>query len=283
MKAMSRLRATALSILLVGFARVTHAQTEVGAQLDLFSAYVWRGVSLTNKPVAEPDVYVSFPAGNASITVGGWANIDLGEYDDIDGDDISQSGGVGAFNLSEFDPYAEVSFPAGKATLTGGVVGYIYPNDEPGATSDGNTVELYAIAGFDVPLAPELAVYYDIDEVNGAYFEGAVAHSVPLNERLSLDLGALVGVNAGQDFDPESDDIPNFEDNGFTHLDFSAGLPLAAGAVSIIPVLHFQVGIDEATKFAGPNDPDSDVKLWGGVSIGWSNAVEEEEEAAEEE
>jgi hypothetical protein len=284
MTAANLLRATALGVLLAVPARVAQGQTEVGAQLDLFSSYVWRGLILTNKPVAQPDLWVSFPAGNASITVGGWANIDIGKYDDIEGDDISQSGGVGAFNLSEFDPYAEVSFPAGKATLTGGITGYIYPNDDPGATSDGNTWELYGKVGFDVPLAPELAVYYDIDKVNGAYFEGAVAHSVPLNERLALDLGALVGVDAGQDFDPDSDDIPNFEDNGFTHLDFSAGLPLTAGVFSITPVLHFQIGIDEATKFASPNDPDKDVKLWGGVSIGWSNAVEEEEtETAEEE
>ena len=58
------------------------AQAEIGAQLGLFSAYVWRGLSLTNKPVLEPDVWVSFPAGNASITVGGWSSIDLGRYDD---------------------------------------------------------------------------------------------------------------------------------------------------------------------------------------------------------
>ena len=37
-----------------------------------------------------PDVYVTFPAGNASVTVGGWANIDLGKYDDGN-DDISES------------------------------------------------------------------------------------------------------------------------------------------------------------------------------------------------
>ena len=100
---------------------------EVGADLGLFSSYVWRGLSLTNKPVAEPDLYVSFPAGKASVTVGGWANIDLGKYDDLD-HDISESGGLSAFNFAEFDPYAEIGFPVGKATLTGGVTAYIYPN-----------------------------------------------------------------------------------------------------------------------------------------------------------
>ena len=128
MKAANLLRATALGILLAAPARVAQAQTEVGAQLDLFSSYVWRGVTLTNKPVAQPDLWVSFPAGNASITVGGWANIDIGKYDDPE-NDISESGGLSAFNFAEFNPYAEVGFGTGKATLTGGIVGYIYPND----------------------------------------------------------------------------------------------------------------------------------------------------------
>ena len=38
----------------VGTARAD-AQTTVGADLSLFSSYVWRGLSLTNKPVAQPD------------------------------------------------------------------------------------------------------------------------------------------------------------------------------------------------------------------------------------
>ncbi|HET9038672.1 MAG TPA: TorF family putative porin, partial [Gemmatimonadales bacterium] len=83
------------------------AQT-VGADLGVFSSYVWRGLSLTNKPVAQPDIYVTFPAGNASITLGGWANIDLGKYDDPN-NDISESGGSSAFNFAEFDPWAEIS------------------------------------------------------------------------------------------------------------------------------------------------------------------------------
>jgi hypothetical protein len=287
MKFAMLLRATALGILLAARAPMAHAQTEVGAQLDLFSSYVWRGLSLTNKPVAQPDVWVSFPAGNASVTVGGWANIELGNYDDP-ADDISESGGLSAFNLAEFNPYAEVSFSTGKATLTGGIVGYIYPNDLDEATNDfaaldseSNTWEIYGRAGFDVPFAPEFSAYYDFDKVQGLYLEGAGSHSVPLGASHTLDLGALVGLNLGQGFDEDAESF-NFADDGLTHLDVSAGVPLTAGAFSITPVVHFQLSLDDATKVTSPTD-DSDVKLWGGVSIGWSNAVEEEEEAEAEE
>ena len=202
MKAVNLLRATALGILLAAHAPRVHAQTEIGAQLDLFSSYVWRGLTLTNKPVAQPDVWVSFPAGNASITLGSWANIDLGKYDDPD-DDISESGGLSAFNLAEYNPYAEVAFGTGKSTLTGGVVGYFYPNDltetsNGGLNSDLNTWEAYGKVGFDVPLAPEFSVYYDFDKIKGFYFEGAVSHSLPLGESHTLDLGGLVGFKSGQ-------------------------------------------------------------------------------------
>jgi hypothetical protein len=271
----------------LGGAVPLHAQATFGVDLDLFSSYVWRGLTLTNKPVAQPAAWVSFPAGNASVTVGGWASIDLGQYDDAS--DISESGGTSAFNLAEFDPYAEVSFSVGNATLTGGVTGYIYPNDDPGLTSDFNTVEIYGKAGLDVPLSPELSIYYDVDKIKGAYIEGNISHSLPASERVSVDLGATIGFNVGQHADLDDLGIPqadffNFAENGFTHLDLSAGLPFTAGVFSITPVIHFQINGDDLTKITSfdettglPNDKD--VKLWGGVSLSWSNDAGEEEEA----
>jgi hypothetical protein len=262
------------------------AQT-VGADLGLFSSYVWRGLSLTNKPVAEPDIYVTFPAGKASITLGGWANIDLGKYDDPN-NDISESGGESAFNFAEFDPWAEVSFPVGeKTTLTAGATAYIYPNNA-GFTSDANTVEIYGKAAFDVPLSPKLAVWYDVDKIKGAYFEGSVSHTLPASEKVSVVLGALAGFSAGQGV-PDAAALAggesfNFADDGFTHLDLSAGVPFSAGVFSFTPALHFVINGDDFTKFTSPTK-EKDVKLWGGVTISWSKsygAAAEEEEAAPE-
>jgi hypothetical protein len=262
------LGAAVLAVIASASPRPARAQATVGADLGLFSGYVWRGVSLTNRPVGQPNVYVAFPAGNASVTVGGWANVDLGRYDDTD--DFSQSGGVSSLNLSEFDPWAEVSVPVGKATLTGGVVGYVFPNDF-GVTDDFNTWEVYGKVGLGVPLSPKLAVYYDFDKVNGAYIEGSVGHSVPLGS-VSLNLGALAGLSAGQAEADSPGEINNFFENGFTHLDLSAGVPVSAGIFSITPVIHFLVNGDEATKFTSPGD-ESDVKLWGGLTLSWSRAL----------
>jgi Bacterial protein of unknown function (Gcw_chp) len=249
-------------------ARPVLAQATVGADLSMFSGYVWRGISVTNRPVGQPNAYVAFPAGTTNVTVGGWANVDLGQYDDSD--DFSQSGGVSSFNLAEFDPWAEVSVPAGKATLTGGVVGYLFPNDF-GATEALNTWEVYGKLGLAVPLNPKLAVYYDVDKVSGAYVEGLIAHSVPLG-KVALALGALAGFSAGQAEAEDPDELNNFAENGFTHLDLSAGLPLAAGIFAITPALHFVVNGDQVTKLTSPGE-ESDVKLWGGFTLSWSQAL----------
>lgn len=254
------------------------AQVTVGADVGLFTDYVWRGITYTNKFVIEPDAYVTFPAGPASITVGGWANLEPGAYDGPD--DISENGAEGAA-LTEFDWWGEVSFPAGPATLTGGITGYIFPNDD-GFTSDANTVELYAKAAFALPLSPKLAVWYDIDKINGAYFEGSVSHSLPLVPALPVVLGATVGLSAGQGIPDSGDDSFNFVDDGLTHLDLSAAMPFSAGPFSISPVVHMIITGDEATKFTSPNDLDNDVKFWFGAMISWSQAFGGEEEAAAE-
>jgi hypothetical protein len=248
-------------------ARTAQAQATIGADLSLFSGYVWRGISVTNRPVGQPNAYLAVPAGKTTVTVGGWANVDLGRYNDSD--DFSQSGGVSGFNLAEFDPWAEVSVPAGKATITGGVLGYVFPNDF-GATEALNTWEVYGKVGLAVPLSPKLAVYYDVDKVNGAYIEGSVAHSVPLGS-VSLALGALAGLSAGQAEATDADELNNFVENGLTHLDLSAGVPFTAGIFTLTPVLHFLVNGDQLTKFTSPGD-ESDVKLWGGLTVSWSRA-----------
>jgi len=140
-----------------------------------------------------------------------------------------------------------------------------------GITDDANTWEVYGKVGLGVPFSPKLAVYYDFDRVNGAYIEGTVAHSVPVGS-VSLKLGALAGLSAGQAEAEDPDEINNFFENGFTHLDLSVGVPISAGIFSITPVVHFVGNGDEATKLTSPGD-ENDVKLWGGLTIRWSRVL----------
>jgi hypothetical protein len=249
-------------VLTAGSAAPAAAQAELGLEVGAFSGYYWRGLSYVNKPVLQPDLSLSFPLGGASLTIGGWSNIELGAYDGED--DLSIGGGT-SFNLSEVDPYAELGFSAGKAEITLGGVGYVFPNDA-GYTSDINTVEVYGSVSLGVPLNPTLAAYYDVDKIKGLYVEGSVSHDIPLGPK-ALTLGALLGWNAGQGPDPGED--ANFADDGFTHVDLSASIELGAGPFTLTPQVHGIFGIDDATKISKPTATDTKFKIWGGISIGW--------------
>lgn len=244
------------------------AQGEFGITASFFSSYVWRGLSLTNKPVLQPDISLSLPLGAASLTVGGWGNVELGSYDGED--DITQGGGS-SFNLSEFDPYAEIGFSAGKAEIALGGIGYIYPNeDDAPANSDINTFEVYGTIGLGVPLNPTLAVYYDVSKVKGLYVEGSISHDIPLGPK-ALTLGALVGYSSSMK--PSADDeSANFSDDGLTHVDLSAEIELSAGPFSITPTVHGIFGIDDWTKISKATATDTKFKVWGGVSISWGKS-----------
>ena len=121
-----------------------------------------------------------------------------------------------------------------------------------------------------------------MDKIKGAYIEANLSHSLAASEAVSIDLGAAAGFSAGQGIPDDllSDESFNFADDGFTHLDLSAGVPFSAGALSITPVIHVVIAGDDATKVTSPSNIDSDTKLWGGVSLSWSNEADEEEPEA---
>jgi hypothetical protein len=275
-----------LSLILGLGARPATAQVTLGADAALFSSYVWRGLSLTNKFVIQPDAYVSFPLGPTSLTVGGWANVEPSKYDDVP-DDISEGGGLAGPDLTEFDWWAELGIPVGSVvTITPGATGYIYPNDG-GLTEDNNTVEIYGKVSFATFLSPKLSVYYDVDKIKGAYIEASVSQGFPLTPALPLTLGALAGFSAGQEVNnSDPNELANFNESGLTHIDLSLSLPFSAGPLSIAPAFHFVINNDEFTKITKTNNSSfgfnqEDTKIWGGVTISWSHDFGGSEEAAE--
>jgi hypothetical protein len=260
------------------------AQVTLGWDVAGFSSYVWRGLSLTNKPVLEPDLYLTVPVGKASVTAGGWSNIDLGKYSSTTSD-ISESGGVSAFNLAEFDWWGEVGIPVGLLTITPGATGYIYPNKGCTAclTKANNTTEVYAKLALGTVLSPKVNVYYDVDKIKGAYIEGSISHGFKVSPAFTLNLGALAALSEGQEINTSKpSELFNFNKSGLTHVDLSASSSFSAGAVSITPALHFVINHDKFTKVTKPTALDSGVKLWGGVTLSWSKAFGAKEEEKKE-
>ena len=233
---------------LLTWAGTAVAESEVGVGLDVaaLSSYVWRGQTLNDKMVVQP----SLTASKAGFAINTWANYNVdGAYD---GD------------FSEVDLTASYSQAVGPVALGAGLVQYTFPNQTL-AVEDGEdvaypgTVEVYASAGLpDVPLAPTLTVYRDVDEIDGTYGMLAVGHSFELAAAVSLSLSASLGA-ADADYNA-----------GYFGVDDAALNDLTVGAALPFAVLE-NLTVKPAINYVYL--PDSDVRDAAEALYGEDDAV----------
>jgi uncharacterized protein (TIGR02001 family) len=153
---------------------------EASVDVGVLSKYVWRGQVLNDETVAQPSISLQAESG---LYVNTWGNVDLTDQT-VDADGNDASGEFTELDLTvSYIPKLE-----GPVAVEIGVIQYTFP------FSGGATREAYAILGAgDLPLAPELAVYYDFDDIEGAYVSLGGSHSFELAEGLTLDLAGSVG------------------------------------------------------------------------------------------
>lgn len=243
--------------------------TDAGA----FNAYMWRGVTLTNQIVLQPDAYLSISAGGGSAVIGAWGNIDAGQYDDP-ANDLSEGGGTSSLNATEINIWAEYGHSLGSGvTGTLGSLLYLFPN-ESGLTNEFNrTVEIYGKLQLISVLSPKLAAWYDVDKVDGLYLEGSISQTVAGIPGFPVTLGALAGFSAGQGInDSDPAEVANFARNTLTHVNLAATGALSVGPVTISPTVHFLITNDDFTRITKPV-VSRDAKAWAGVSLSWSKAL----------
>ncbi|MGH7510368.1 MAG: hypothetical protein ACREMZ_12985 [Gemmatimonadales bacterium] len=257
----------------MGVPAAASGQVVVTSDAAAFNAYMWRGVTLTNQFVLQPDLYVTIPAGGGSFVLGGWGNIDAGQYDDPV-NDLSEGGGTSSFNATEINLWAEYGHTLAPRLMgTFGGLLYLFPN-ELGLTNEVNrTVELYGKLQAALPLSPKLAAWYDVDKVKGLYLEGSVSQPLSGIPGFPVTLGALAGFSASQGINQDDPaEIANFARNTLTHVDLSASGALSVGPVTVSPAVHFLVLNDELTQLTKPA-VSRDVKAWAGVTLTWSKAL----------
>jgi hypothetical protein len=233
---------------LAGQARWTGA-----ADATVASRYYWRGITRRNDWVLQADLVTGARFSGSFLTVGGWTNFEFSVADPA-----STDIGLGQ-HFGQWDLWAEFATWAGPFDLSLGYTRYFF--DEAAAAAVGSTVfntgEFYAngqvrIGGF----TPRVAVWLDLEEVKGAYFELSATYRIPVLPLAvpSLYLGALAGVSAGQAVntaDPEEGGY--FAEDGVTHVDIFARTQVYApiGPVRdlyITPDVHLLINVDEATK-----------------------------------
>jgi hypothetical protein len=266
-------RRTALVVAAMAGPSAASSQVVLTTDAGAFNAYVWRGVTLTNQVVLQPDAYLSIPAGGGSAVVGVWGTIDAGRYDDP-ANDLSEGGGTSSLNATEVNVWAEYGHSLGsKLNGTLGSLLYLYPN-ESGLTNDVNrTLEIYAKLQLVSPLSPKLSAWYDVDKVDGLYLEGSLSQTVAGIPGLPITLGALAGLSAGQGINQaDPAEIANFGKNTLTHVDLSATGALGVGPVIVSPTVHLLILNDDFARITKPGVA-KDAKAWAGVSLSWSKAL----------
>jgi hypothetical protein len=266
-------RRTALVVAAMAGPSAASSQVVLTTDAGAFNAYVWRGVTLTNQVVLQPDAYLSIPAGGGSAVVGVWGTIEAGRYDDP-ANDLSEGGGTSSLNATEVNVWAEYGHSLGsKLNGTLGSLLYLYPN-ESGLTNDVNrTLEIYAKLQLVSPLSPKLSAWYDVDKVDGLYLEGSLSQTVAGIPGLPITLGALAGFSAGQGINQaDPAEIANFGKNTLTHVDLSATGALGVGPVTVSPTVHLLILNDDFARITKPGVA-KDAKAWAGVSLSWSKAL----------
>jgi hypothetical protein len=255
--------ARAALVAMMAISASVSAQVTITADAALNSQYQWRGLTLTNRPILQPDLIVNVPAGRLTVTAGAFASIEGGRYDNAERH-ISENGGERA-GLAEYDLWLESSASAGRISFTAGATTYSYPNQR-GLTSAFNTLEAYVKAKADVPLAPSVAFWQDVQKVQGGYAEVSFSQTVG-----RFTLGALTGWNVGQSVG-DGGALGNFSRKGFTHADLSLGTSWTGAAVTVAPSVHLILGSDPLTLTDAPSH-EARAKVWFGSTLTWSHVA----------
>jgi hypothetical protein len=240
------------------------AATEAKLQTDVFSAFVWRGITVSENPVIQPALDVALPSG-FDLTL--WGNLDLGD----------NHGEFSSGEFSETDLILSYGYTTGAVSLTVGYIEYLYPHQTSEATTSGTnevalpgarnggalpgTREIYI--GFDVDLglgfAASTYLYNDVDEVKDFYANGGVTYSYECAAMVTTELGASVGF-AGKDWAAYNS---GGTDGGFHEYTVTLGVryPIPASSMEIGAQVAYTDSLDTDVL------PDPETHMYGGCSL----------------
>ena len=215
------------------------------------SKYLWRGINLVDDFVFQPSVTF----GYQGLTLALWGNMEL-----TDVNDYGAGFGSGSGKFTEVDMTVDYSWSHDAFGFSVGLINYRFPNTPYDATT-----ELYAAVSFDMPLAPTLTLFQDIDQADSSYINLAVGHSVGElwsgdGISASLDVGAWVSLGSSNYHQYY------FGVDGFSLADaaFSVALPIAInGSVTLTPTFNVTTLLDGDVRDA-VDKPDN---VWFGIGI----------------
>lgn len=185
----------------------TALTASAGVDVDIVSAYVFRGATENDNVAIQPGFEVEILNGLA--TVGTWGSFD-----------------TDASAFQEIDYYLVVPLPLGDSPVSADLLytEYTYPGAEDDADRELGVEFGTEVAGLDLGLG----IFYGIDGGidSNLYLGFTVGYGLDLAENLSLGLGAELGY-----LDPDEGE------SGFSHLTLSASLDI------VIPEIEFPLSV----------------------------------------
>lgn len=206
------------------FAQDEGPSAEAAAGVDVASAYVFRGATVSDEVSVQPLLEGSF--GN--LTLGTWGNLntDTEQFDEIDYY-VSYALPLGDCPVGLSVGYTEYTYPTGTTTNDEGVI-------TGGAEADR---EVNVAASFEQALSDALTLSSGLS-VNiglegpfldeGLYVAGELGLEQSVSDDMSVSLGAVLGAELGD----------NVDENGLSHVTLSAGVSYMMLAATVSYVIE---------------------------------------------
>ncbi len=189
--------------------------------VELASAYVFRGVTVNDRPVGQPSLQLPLFSG-FSLSV--WGNFDLDRKEGSE-QQFSEVDISGAYDVTWDGVDLAVSYTE-----------YLYPGAETPADR-----EIMLSLSYALPVQPSFRFAYGVDGgiQNDFYLEGGLEYQRAIREDLSFGLGALVAY-----------DVPDGGGSGFRHYECrgSAEYSFISACLSYIGRWNSDLLTDEAYR-----------------------------------
>ena len=220
---------------------------ELSVTADYFTKYIWRGQNINNGSVFQPSISIAKYGFTASV----WGSLDLTTKNQHSGE------------FTEFDYSIDYSASIPDFNIVGFSVGALY-YDFPNTTYE-PTTEVYGGLNFDLPLAPYIKWYHDVQAINGSYIQLGVGHSIgkiwEIPEKCYCDLQIASSIGYGTSrYNKGYFDTRGGKMNDWTS---SIALPFYIGAWSIKPSANYSMMLSDAVRTVTEKSDN----FWVGLTI----------------
>lgn len=221
--------------------------------VGVYNQYIFRGYEIGKSGlVIQPALTASYKGFSASF----WGNVDTNARNTTSAVFTNER----RKSWDETDLTLSYTYAINKLSMTGG---YVYYNLEYAE----ETEEVFLSLAYDMLTKPTLSVYQDINAYKGTYLNLSFAHSFPLSNEITLDLGASFGYFVGETnywrtFEEGTGDYTGGKYEGFHDGMVKAGLTIpVTKAFSIQPMVQYWFPLSGDAKKTYGHNPDTGLRI----------------------